>query len=340
MNLLIRLAKALYHRLSDDSGKRPGVAGDEKGAAVVLFAIMVTALLGMGAISVDAGMLYSARNQLANAADAAALGGAQLLPDNPARAVEVAQQVAVANGADPDKVLPEIGPDGRSLSVSITHVVPLAFARALNRNEATVGAASTATAGTLTAVRGVAPFGIPQADFVEGGLYTLKIGSGEGEHEDEKSGNFHALSLGGRGATIYQDNIINGYSEVLRVGDQLETEPGNMHGPTEAGIRSRLEAEGDDHDNDGKSDDEDDDDHDGLPDIEHGSKRLLIVPMVDGFENANGRDRVTVVGFAAFYLKGFGSGTDEVVGRFVAYVANGEAGNGTDFGIRVVKLTR
>ena len=46
---------------------------DERGAAAVIVALMMVALLGFGAIAVDVGMMYAERAQLQNGADSAAL---------------------------------------------------------------------------------------------------------------------------------------------------------------------------------------------------------------------------------------------------------------------------
>ena len=66
---------------------------DQKGTVIVLFAVTLTALFGFTALAIDIGDLYVGRNELQNAADAAALAGALLLPDTTAagnRAIEVA----------------------------------------------------------------------------------------------------------------------------------------------------------------------------------------------------------------------------------------------------------
>lgn len=50
----------------------------ERGAAGVMVAVMMVALIGAGALAVDTGQIYAERAQLQNAADAGALGGANL----------------------------------------------------------------------------------------------------------------------------------------------------------------------------------------------------------------------------------------------------------------------
>src|SRR3712207_1561377 len=55
------------------SRRRPG--GGERGAVLVHVAVAMTGLLAFSALSIDLGMLWVARAQLQNAADAAALAG-------------------------------------------------------------------------------------------------------------------------------------------------------------------------------------------------------------------------------------------------------------------------
>ena len=46
---------------------------DERGAVLVWVALMLTVLIGVGALVIDAGALYTEKRQLQNGADAAAL---------------------------------------------------------------------------------------------------------------------------------------------------------------------------------------------------------------------------------------------------------------------------
>jgi Flp pilus assembly protein TadG len=52
---------------------------NERGVSLVLVAILIIPLIAIGALVIDLGMLYAARNQLQNAADAGALAGARVL---------------------------------------------------------------------------------------------------------------------------------------------------------------------------------------------------------------------------------------------------------------------
>lgn len=76
----------------------------QRGASLVLVAVAVVALLGFAALTLDAGNLYVARNELQNAADAGALAGARVLYVDDgtmvnAGANQVAYDTAVSNSS-------------------------------------------------------------------------------------------------------------------------------------------------------------------------------------------------------------------------------------------------
>jgi hypothetical protein len=58
---------------------RPHVFKDQRGFTLVFLGLSIIVLLGFAALAVDIGYLYAARNELQNAADAAALAGAREL---------------------------------------------------------------------------------------------------------------------------------------------------------------------------------------------------------------------------------------------------------------------
>lgn len=58
-------------------------AGDERGVALILVALGLTAFLGVAALALDMGMLYTARTESQRVADGAALAGASQFIENP-----------------------------------------------------------------------------------------------------------------------------------------------------------------------------------------------------------------------------------------------------------------
>ena len=102
---------------------------EERGASAVLVGIMMLALVGMAALAVDVGAMYSERAQLQNAADAGALAAAEYCADNDdcttesARAGALAAATSITGGNMDDGSTPTVGElsfgtftaDGKSL---------------------------------------------------------------------------------------------------------------------------------------------------------------------------------------------------------------------------------
>ena len=72
-------------------------AADDSGQAVVLAAALMTAMCGVGAITVDIGLLVHERVAVQNAVEAGALAGAQLLPSDAVNSEVVAREYVLDN---------------------------------------------------------------------------------------------------------------------------------------------------------------------------------------------------------------------------------------------------
>lgn len=70
-----------------------------RGAVIVLAAVLMTVIAGMAAFAIDCGMITLARAQLQNAADSAAIAGADALVNGPTLGQTAAQAIAHANTA-------------------------------------------------------------------------------------------------------------------------------------------------------------------------------------------------------------------------------------------------
>ncbi len=303
--------------------RRRGLAGDERGMVVIAFAVAMAAVVGLSALSLDSAKLFGVRHRLINVADAAALAGGQLLPEDPAGAVQAAREYVARNGLDPDRAEVTVWRASQRITVTLHADVPLNFGPAVGMSVSSLGSDATAETGMLHAVRGAQPWGMEDPGDLElgfGELYTIKLSaSGDGGTR----GNFQALALGGTGADNYRDNIINGFPGLLARGDVVDTEPGDMRGPTRQGLRYRLDAD---------------------PDatwttVVASSPRIVVVPVVSSFKEASGRSVVRVLGFGAFFLEDVQG--NQVVGRFLRLVVDGEPGefgSGKDYGPKVVRL--
>ncbi|MEW6274867.1 MAG: pilus assembly protein TadG-related protein [Bacillota bacterium] len=301
------------------------LARDERGGALVLVSLAMLSLLGFGALVTDFGLYILARQQLLNAVDAAALAGAaEFSPagsGEEAAAQRVAGEYAVKNGADPDtlEVFVETGSDGRKMvRVSAEKRVDFVLARLFGFESGTVQAGASAAVAGVTACRGVAPLLVPKQDFRFGERYTLKYG------DPAFPGNFGALALGGRGASVYRHNLIYGYGGEIAVGDIVTTEPGNMTGPT-GGIDQRLARCTRNC---------------TIDNFEPGCPKILIIPVYEPDGPLHGRSEVRVAGFAAFLADRVDSEKDEIHGYFICTTVAGQAdfSQPTAYGLYAVRL--
>lgn len=302
------------------SGFLRRAATDESASVIVMTAVVMVALLGLAALVADAGILYLHRSQLNNAVDAAALAGVQELPDSTWAAERRAQAYGELNGIDPSEMVVTFSTDHREITVEARRPVELFFARVLGYRTAEVMAKARAQVGTVVAYGGVVPLGVQQQAFVYGKQYMLKYGPQPGD--GVWKGNFGALSLGGTGANVFGRNLEFGYPELLKVGDKVWTEPGNMAGKTQSGVRNRIA-----RDTSGCT----------FEEIKPGCTRLVIVPVISPYSKP-GRNQVEILGFAAFFLEG-NNGDSYIVGRFVEMAVDGIAGDGNgSYGLRAYRL--
>jgi Flp pilus assembly protein TadG len=304
------------------------IRDNEKGSVIIIVACGMVLMLGIAALVIDAGVLYYNKVALSNAADAAALAGVQELPTDQTKAVETAQAYAANNGVETSQIEAEVLPNGRSIKVAASRVVQLGFAKVLGFSSTKVTANAKASVGSTRGLWGAAPFGVVEDSFVFGELYTMKYSP---SNSDETGpGNFGALALGSRGADNYLNNIMYGYQGRLEVGDEiptiLETEPGNMAGPTRTGVDFRIQECS----------------HEPKCTYDHfvkGCTRVFLVPIIDSLDVA-GRNGVILTGFAAFLVDAVGGvgNVCEVTGRFIKWAADGDLGNINDYGVVSYRL--
>jgi len=294
---------------------------NESGSIMVLFALALTAIIGVTALVTDVGYVSYEKARMQNAVDAASLAGAQELVINPGNARVVTRAYLENNGMDPDDA--EITITGKKISVSTSETVDYFFAHVLGIKTGDLNVSAVAGSAALTGVQGgLRPFVIADQTLNFGATYVLKNGGGDGI-----TGNFGAVALDGKGAIDYKNNITYGYDGFLRVGDYVDTEPGNMSGPTSEGITNLLEQCTREHPCTF-------DDHDA------NCPKIITILIVESLDVA-GRKEVRIVGFASFFLEGVaGSGNDSIVtGKFIKMVGKGEMSETqTDYGLSSVKL--
>jgi len=320
----------------------------DRGATLVLTAILLVVLLGAVALCVDIARLYLTRQHLTNACDAAALAGGIELPDE-ATAMVKAEESAVANSMTDCVVsFPEDGmtADGATkIRVDGAQTVPHTFARVLGFNARPVGAyAVVLKTGPIEWVTGrTVPWGIPwygpegtPYQYDNGVLYNLKVGSqtdlGDGSAAST-GGNFYPLALqrslgdGSSGGEVYRHDIMWGFDGQVAVGDQVATEPGNMVGPTRQAVIGNDDSLFQRASSDPWADDTWDN-------YDYGNPRIVIVPIISPL--GNGRSEVEVLGFASFWVESCTG--QEVTGYFISYTTPEAGGSGPGYGVTTFRL--
>ncbi len=228
----------------------------EHGASSILVAVSMSVLMTFTAFTFDFGIAYFETSEAQNAADAAALAAARMLPVNvnDLSAVNAVKDIAIEyvnkngayyiSGEDIDLGDPV---NGRytSVRVNINCQVNLNFARVIGVNTATFNRHAKAAISPCTRASGAAPLGVEQCVLDEAianentqHIY-LKYGGGDGD-----TGSYGAIDLDGvkgGGANDYRSWLLNGYEGVIEVGEGLlPVEKGDMTGPTEVSISARY----------------------------------------------------------------------------------------------------
>ncbi|MEH6953576.1 pilus assembly protein TadG-related protein [Neobacillus drentensis] len=289
---------------------------DESGAALVIVAISMVVLLGFTALVIDVGRLYSEKSNLQNALDAAALAGAQGLKVSEAQAITNAKEVAQSNGFPITETNLTVTSD--SIRVTRNVMVPLTFARVIGHNESEVGATAKAMAGHLRKANGITPIAVEESQIPNGTALTCFNPGGQ-------QGNCGFVSIAGTGAKDLSEAIKNG--STYTVGNQIETEPGEMWGPVNTAIDSLIKS------------DKDKPQCQAANTADKTCKRVINVVITDTWVGADGRSVVNVVGFAAYWIEGFDK--DKVlIGKFLERYKPGEIGDtdvGTLYGAKLVE---
>lgn len=276
---------------------------EECGTTIVITAVAFSMLMGFTALAVDSGVLFVEHTRLARAADAAALAGAQELP-NIGRAEVTARDYAHLNGIDNPEL--NIGFSGnKELTVTASKNVDLYFARIFGKNTSLVHGRAVARIAPVKTVVGIVPIGINEImlPLTVGQEYLLKAGA-----HDQSQGWRGVLEFpGANGATDYRDCAYNGYNGKVNIDDIESKATGNMSGPTSQGLQERIDActNGSTWDN-----------------YEPGCPRVVIVPIYRDLSTS----QVRIVGYAGVFLErvvGLGQ-ESEVYAKYINYTFSGE----------------
>jgi len=133
---------------------------NERGQAIVLMVLALVVLLGMAALVLDVGNWFHTRRQLQATSDAAALAGAQKLPEDPGGAASLAMSYANQNGgnvAGSDIVISSTAQPNDTISVKAKKTSPGTFTSLLGIGSAFIDAHAKARVGPPVSALHVAP---------------------------------------------------------------------------------------------------------------------------------------------------------------------------------------
>jgi hypothetical protein len=299
----------------------------ERGQSLALTVVVLVSLLGMAALVLDVGSWYRAKRQLQSTADAAALAGAQALPDTPGTATSLATSYAAKNTADlatnDVSVGSNIVPNDR-ISVHVTRPSPGFFARLFGIDSVDVGARATAQTEGMRSAKYVAPIAVKNTHpmlagagcpcFGQQNETTIPVGA------TGAPGAFALVNLtngpqGTSGASTLADWIDNGYQDYLPIGSYF-SDPGVKFNSNQIqdALTQRLGTE-------------------------------LLFPVYDTLTSQGSNAEYHVIGWVGFHLESIDpqGNTGTITGWFTQVIWEGlpattPGGGGPSFGARTVQL--
>jgi Flp pilus assembly protein TadG len=304
---------------------------NQHGSTIVLVALAMVALIGFTGLVIDGGNLYLTKSNLQKAVDAAALAGAQELPTDPFQAETEARYTAELNEVLPEEVTVSFQETNHQITVTAVSNKSLFLFPVLGIDSASVSARAVARINPLTNSRGVIPLGIDvmmNYDFDQ--QMTIKVG-------EATVGNFGVLAISGTGADNFRNDLKHGSQTEIGIGTILETQTGNMVGPTKQAIENDTDSRFKQCPWHGTGQIATFDNH------PPNCPRVVTTPLYEPvLTDQNQVKQVKVVGFASFFIDAVGqsNGGAEVVGRFIERTSAGAtSATQNNFGTYGIKLT-
>ena len=296
------------------------------GQAYVLTILFLVVLLGMAAAVLDVGSWYRAQRALQATVDAAALAGAQKLPESTSEANALATEYAAKNGGGTITVSfsSNVVADD-TISVEGTRPAPGFFAKVFGVDSVTVKAHAKARTGGISQAKYVVPIVVdeqhPKLQCNPNpcsGETELKYQHLKSNGSPDGSGNFGFINLAsdsGTGTSDLEKWITNGFDKYLGLGE-YDARTGNPFSSSHVG--DVLEArEGD----------------------------ILLFPVYRKLTGTGTGAKYQIVGWAAFRITGldFHGSNEKIFGEFVSVTWDGiQAGSASstppDFGVKNVSL--
>jgi hypothetical protein len=206
----------------------------EHGQAAALTVLFMTVLVLSAAAVIDVGSWYREDRDTQRIADAAALAGAQALPEDQGEATALALEYANKNGGGVsagDITFSTTFVPGDTITVRVDKPAPSYFAKLAGIESVNVGSGAKARTGSPSEARWAAPIAVDEKHPLISGCSPLPCFNQDTTLDLEKvgPGAFRLLNLdrskGGTGPKILADWILQGYEGFMPLG-QYNSDPG------------------------------------------------------------------------------------------------------------------
>lgn len=313
----------------------------QRGSVVVLTVLAFSAIFGAAALVVDMGTLYLNKTQVSNAADAAALAGAQQLPNDPDYANNIAKTYAGKNGPKSDTVTTAVANDNKSIEVQIKRDVKLQFMSMFGLPTVSVNGKAKAQVSIAASVPWIVPFVMQKPSSVDYDHDFVLCVNGEDNRYirpgiDKKYWlDYMNVNISTNSWDDYVEYLENGYSKTFELGNDMKYRAPSTGGrPSVDAFANRTRK----------------DTNTDYKEAKAGDARVMLIPLVDHMLSRNTREgtKMGVVGFVAFFLENVHKGsygeTFYARGRFLKdfNIGSGKATSSADydFGVRTIQLVK
>jgi hypothetical protein len=305
------------------------VRRDERGQAIVLMTLSLVVIMGMAALVLDVGNWYHTKRRLQGTADAAALAGAQLLPNDSSGAQSQALAYANKNGGDvaganitvTSTVLPN-----DTISVRARRTDPGIFSGILGIAGADIDARAKARVGPPTKARYVAPMVVdcahPLIHNCDGDSTPDFLVNTTMDFDPMGApGAYGMLNLGGvqnPGSSEEADWILHGFDQYLGLGN-YRSDPGSKF--SSSNIQDALEAR---------------------------KGTVLLFPVFKVLSGTGQNAIYEIIGWIGFHLTSFdvhgnnatlhGYFTEFIAQGILASTGGGDSGPSSLFGVKSIQL--
>jgi Flp pilus assembly protein TadG len=304
---------------------------DQRGQAFVLTALAMVMMCAMAALVLDVGHWFRDKRRLQGTADAAALAGAQMLPDDPGSAHGTAQSYANKNGGDvaaANIVISSTYGANDTIAVKAQRNDPGIFSRVIGATSADISAHAKARVGVPQSVMHVAPMVVRcnhpliQNCNNNGRLPQFNVRTTLDYDPMGAPGAFGMLNLskgsGTPGSSEEADWIQNGYNAWLDVNKNYRSDPGAKFSSNE--VQSALQAR-----------------LDGDP--------VLMFPVFERLTGTGSNAEYYIIGWIGFHLTKYEmhGNNATLTGYFTTYIAKGilassGPGNTPNYGVKSIQL--